>query len=866
MKNMKHLIAAVLIACGCIYASQAYASVCFLPSGDCGDSDVNPDDYIPDADALKTKCAEAGYTVAKSDCVDPQKIGDFCPYDNKWVICCSPEFTNECDSTNEIAERCGNLKKCVCPDKFDYYESGDNCIRLSSGSSYTNARGDHNKGICYLREYKNDAITTTSLYQGCLCNATTYPRTPEICQQKGMKPGGIMCQDAPDGGEHYSKCVCEQTTRKSSCSYGIPNNATTCTDEDGLQYVSECCQCNQATYPYDTLPSEVKTYVKCTTERSCSGGSSERYRATSCNSGYTLNDAGKCVKETCGNAIKELLKATSDTTHGLLTTTKVIDGNGNTSNAKKAIVADSVTITTASTNGSSSYTTTYCTRRECKNSGAHPDLIDAPECFCTNCGVWQYNPNYGFGGGYYGSGWNNSDGWNFTPIYGLECKELKNPQQQPNIRYGCNKNGNGNGSQEMTAVCVETRDETTTTPQAKGLVGSEATEYISASEYLKKFGDDPIADNAKNNCSGMPIITYKASTFPSNDSANISSTITFKGVGLNFPSTVSIYRTVNIDNGALTVDGTLNDHGSLSLDGEGEVNISGILNIHNKFSASGYSFNSDSSYFGRGTLVDISPKTISNSITLGDGQTFAVGNFQIGGDKDTYAARTSIIDYNNRNNKCESQTGVSLLGKADNLNKTFSFSGPSTDNRAGVETNLQLGWVGSNTYRARSVKMRLSGALDWYLYNPNSSNTKYSIGLTPGSNITADSYGYGNYARIVKGSHSYIKQCSMVSQIYYERETHHNLGACRCTRITGDGGERIMDDLSFYLSCKYSGTGTTSRTDSYSSTQTVCRSNNSKCEKRKSYVTSGCMVTFEKCSTGSTPDTINMLTCEEADY
>ena len=849
MKNMKHLIAAVLIACGCIYASQAYASVCFLPSGDCGDSGVNPDDYIPDSDALKTKCAEAGYTVAKSDCVDPKKIGDFCPYDNKWVICCAPEFTNQCDSTNEIAERCGNLVKCVCPDKFDYYESGDNCIRLSNGSSYANARGDRNKGICYLREYKNDAITTTSLYQGCLCNATTYPRTPEICQNKGMKPGGIMCQDAPDGDEHYSKCVCEETTLKSSCSYGIPNNATTCTDEDGLQYVSECCQCNQATYPYDTLPSEVKTYVKCTTERSCSGGSRERYRATSCNSGYALNDAGKCVKETCSNAIKELLKATSDTTYGLLTTTKVIDGNGNTSTAKKAIVADSVTITTAGTNGSSSYTREYCIKRECqKASGPQPNYPNDPSCFCRTCGIWQRSTSFYDEFGNYDPYNGAREQWYFNQV-GATCNQLEQAQTGDSY-YGCNKdnNGYGNTSKYLTAVCTQTTLKTTTTTQAKGLVGSEATEYISASEYLKKFGDDPIADNAKNNCSGMPIITYKASTFPSNDSATSSSIITFKNVELNFPSIVSIYRRVVINNGALTVDGTLNDHGYLELQGEGEVNISGILNIHNIFSASGYSFNSDSSYFGRGTLVDISPSTISNSIRLGDGQTFAVGNFQIGNNTDTYRSRYNVSITDSETGKGCSDT--SHLPSASSVSKVFSFYGSNSSSPASVYTNLQLGWTGSGNYRARGLTLKLSNALDWYMYNPNST-AKYTIGLSTGSKI----YVTDNNARIMKGRNSIYKNCEMVSQVDYQRHNHYKVTKCGCD-CNRDG--HIYDKIA-YITCTASDTGY--KTVGYSTKTQICKSG-SNCGDRASYIDTNCQMTYQSCNHCSRSPA-SLITCEQ---
>lgn len=843
-KSYKYLMAALLVGCCCFWSLSTNASVCFLPSGECGDGSVNPDDIIPDANELEQKCKEAGYTVKRTECVTPKHIGDYCPYDNNWVLCCDAEYTSQCDSTNIILDRCGNLLKCGCPDEFDYYESGDNCTRLSNGTSYENARGDYANGICYFRQYKNDALVTTSLYKGCLCNPVTYPRTVEICQAKGMKAGGIRCQDAPDGDEHFTKCECNETILKTTCSYGVPGGATTCTDEDGLQYVSDCCQCDATTYPYTELPSEVVNYVKCRTEKGCTGGNSERYRATSCKSGYTVVN-GKCTKETCSGAIKELLKTAPTTItsgYGVLTATAVVDGNGNVSTATKAIVADSVTISTESNNSSSSssHTTTYCTQRQCKpGNGPEYNYENDSSCICTNCGVWQYDVN--------------SDKWYFSQYGHVPCSELSYAMQWNRYEtyYGCDKNGGGNGGQQMRPRCTSTRDVTTTNTNTtyKGLVNSSAMTYVSATEFLKLFGDNPIADNAKNNCSSTPVITYTSGNFPGQENTN-GSTLTFKDVELSFPRSTSTSRTVAIENGKLTVGGTLWNYGRLQLTGTGDVNISGELVNRNQLSSSGYSFNSDSSYFGRGTLTDLSPKDVSNSITLAEGQVFAVNKFQIGNNTDTYQNR-----YNFTIKDPDTGLGCSdrdHLPSASLVNKTFRFYGPSGSSPASVYTNLQVGWA-QGAYRARGLTLNLSNALDWYLYNPNNS-AQYTIGLTTGSKIQVTD----NSARILEGRNKILKKCSMVDKVDYQRHNHINWFKCGCN---GNRDAHIYDSQA-YMACTYTVSGNKGylRSVDYTSKKQVCTSGTN-CGDRQTYVNNLCEMTYQSCNHNNR-STVQLMTCE----
>jgi len=201
-KSFKYLTALTLIACGCFWAVSASANVCFLPRGNCADSEVAGVDV--DIDDLASKCAAEGYVIKKNACMSPQKIGAYCPYDNNWVMCCTPDYTLQCESTNIVVDRCGTLVKCGCAEEYDYTETSTSCIRYSNGAEYQNSRGDYDNGICYLPTYFGNQLNTVPLYKGCICDGTTYPRTDEICTSRNMVGGGNMCQDS-NGKKHYTK-------------------------------------------------------------------------------------------------------------------------------------------------------------------------------------------------------------------------------------------------------------------------------------------------------------------------------------------------------------------------------------------------------------------------------------------------------------------------------------------------------------------------------------------------------------------------------------------------------------------------------------------------------------------------------------
>lgn len=736
-KQFKYFTALMLIACGCFWAIKAHASVCFLPTGDCGDSEVQIE---VDPGELASKCAAAGYSLTASQCrAEGKKIGGFCPYDNKYVLCCGAEYTDRCDNTNIIVDRCGTLQKCGCAEEFNYFEDGDNCLKYNPrGTVYSNSRGDYDSGICYLKEGTGKTSTTTALYKACLCNLTAYPRSETYCASKNMTGGGSVCVDSK-GDEHYSKCVCPSNfgTLKTSCSYGVENDAPTCTDEDGFTYVQSCCTCDPNVYPYENLADVQRvalTYSKCPS--TCSGGWLQRYKADTCKAGYTKS-GGECVPQGCTDAIKAYLKENpaKASQYGILTSSGVVDGNGNPSEARTAIVGDDITITTASTNGSYSNTTTYCTRRQCKNSSNNmrTEYTDAPDCFCTNCGVWQYNPNYGFGGGYYDPGWNNSDGWNFTWLGTVECEKLMD--RSSNERYGCNKDGYGSSAQEMTAVCVETRDETQTyNTESKGLANSRALTYISGKDFAA--GETGLAaSSVQQSCSATPTIRYTAAQFPATNDKESSSALTFNGVNLNFSSTTTITRNVTINDGSLNAN-DLNVDRPLYING-GDVTGSTLsANSNVTLNANGKrpSYSVKTSYFKKrldaygydfidfNDLYFVTPRTgLAQSSNGTSAAEFSAINLRDGGQ---IKAARSTRSY-----------GIHIMPESDNKAvksyRHLTISGPSSGS-ATVDSNLYVGDKGGSTPTTMAQRIMLVNNVTLELKNG------YEIGLSPHSEVTAN--------------------------------------------------------------------------------------------------------------------------------
>ena len=847
-KSLKYIATSMLFACGCFWTLSANANVCFLPRGNCADSEVSGIDINPDD--LASKCVVDGYTTRKTDCVSPQQIGDYCPYDNNWVKCCGAEYTLQCESTNIVLDKCGKLVKCGCAEEFNYIEqtiTEDNkpkivCRRYNPLSRpFDNSLADYDSGICYLPTYENGNLTTVALYKGCICDPTIYPRTQTICKARGMIGGGTVCKDSsPQGTERFTKCVCAETILTDSCDYGVPPSATQCTSEEGVQYTSTCCQCNASQYPYTTIPPEVDTYTSCRSFQNCSGGNSDRYRAKSCKPGYEVNEStGKCELQTCSKALKAYLKYSSNSSYGLLTANGVVDIDGNTSNATKVIVADDVTITTQSTNGSSSSSGGYymCRQRTCiKNYGRTEYYQDTDNCMCINCCLENHM---------------NGDA--------LEQCEMYHPcnysQLYPYSHYDtvCKPN--------YDYVCTDKVYKTSysTSTNYKGLVNSSATQYISAREFLNTNAvNDPLAATAKMVCNNTPTITYTASTFPANDTASASNqTLKFSDVILKFSRTTNSYRNLQLTDGGLNITGTLYTYGPVSMSSSsssGSVDITGKLEVMDSFTSSGYSYNESSSY-GSGTINILIPAKYRSSnparFTFGSGQVFKVSNLAISSATDQYMTTHSGIT-----------TAIvnQYLPLAYPYTATIDFEGPSSSGTANVYTNLSLGYIPGRTLRTSFLTLRMSGNLDW---NMSGRYANHTIGLSTGSKIYSSDYGHGNYARIYNGSNKSYAWCKMTDTIYYGRDRHRFLDCEADSHIESVGTNEPLGASSYYA-CYISSSGSTYR---QGSAFTVTVKPDGDCSRITTTSNYGCSFDYSKGHDEAYhgPKTGVMLTCGDSD-
>ena len=325
-KICRYIKVSALMACVAVFASHAYASVCFLPTGDCGDS--KPAQISIDTEKLKDQCNAEGYTTPRSECVFPKNPGGTCPYDNKWVICCDPEFnyTSGCVHPLKQDARCGNRYKCKCDDMFKYYMQSVNnasiCTKYGTSTTYPGAYVSGN--YCSLEETDEEGETTKLLlHEQCLCDLGTYPKTDQICENEEEKLcGGSLCKGS-DGVQRCTTCRCsdEFSVRESSCTYGIYKNSKVCI-QSGERYVKQnaCCSCPDAEFPYESVPDSatVKRYASCASTYSCTGGrSGSVYKALECQDGYKLTAGNRCVEVGCADAIEDYIDAGLDNTVSL---------------------------------------------------------------------------------------------------------------------------------------------------------------------------------------------------------------------------------------------------------------------------------------------------------------------------------------------------------------------------------------------------------------------------------------------------------------------------------------------------------------------------------------------------------------------
>ena len=109
-KLCNYLAAACLLVCGCIFAFEAQARVCFATDENCGSGGnfANMDDTA----LLDDSCTSEGYT--ETSC-EPTKIEYKCPYKAGWKKCCNLDYNySTCVYPMLSAGQCGGKSKCTC--------------------------------------------------------------------------------------------------------------------------------------------------------------------------------------------------------------------------------------------------------------------------------------------------------------------------------------------------------------------------------------------------------------------------------------------------------------------------------------------------------------------------------------------------------------------------------------------------------------------------------------------------------------------------------------------------------------------------------------------------------------------------------
>ena len=314
-------------------------------------------------------------------------------------------------------------------------------------------------------------------------------------------------------------------------------------------------------------------------------------------------------------------------------------------------------------------------------------------------------------------------------------------------------------------------------------------------------------------------INFSGSTFPNTNSNSYA--INIYGARLKFSGTTSVNRSLYLTNTDVSGSGAtfaqaVTLTASVSMPhGRYPVFDMSSSTFKNKLTASGYDFNLGT----YGSMYISVPASYKNSqiasITLNEGQEFRGGSLYVYPETDSYV-------FHNRNSG-------NTFPSATNWGAYVSFRGPSSSASADIYTNAYVGYKSASSNRARQMSIKLSGNLRWNMYD---GSTRYTLGLSAGSNVNSTDYGTGNYAKIVFGSGVNKKTCYMRSDIGYIVNRHKGWS---CSTKNCDV------DTSYFAAC------TINYAQSLSSVSTLgemsCRKDGD-CGCKNTYFRSGCKIEY----------------------
>ena len=791
----------MLLACGCIWsAGNVSAKVCFVGDPDCaGGADFG--DYVdPAADG--DLCKQEGY-ILKADCdANPAKhVTGFCPYNSDYVMCCGKEYTYDaCVYPHMPAGKCGKKYRCVCdPAKYPYTES-----QCHSSFKFSNPGGT----ACTQIDPGPTDTVKTLYYSACLCERGLYPYSKQDCQETANADvNGDPCVDS-QGNSYWDSCKCSNPPyvwESVDCEFGGKGKACV---QGGVYFFKECCSC--AAFPAEGERGGRPNDVHATKWTTCDCPRKGRFKITQCAQGWQPNkDGSACERISCENAVKLFFSKNKDKypSYAVFTGDKLVN-HAVLTDAEKARLPEAQQ--------------TYAVGAEIENDTAVYGVL-AKNVSVTSKYCSAVNKPFVVK--------------KCTKAVCTACSRSKADRVLVSsgcgsVDKGCERTSGLLGNKRYCTDWNYTYNNITEYQDVGGYeMGCTKAATIYSGAYMGTLGLTADHKMLQEACGSyepektvVPTISFSGSTFPNTNSRTTS--IYLYGAELKFSGTVNVNRTMYLYNTNLSGSGavfnnTVGLYGDRTKpNGEDVTFKMSSATFKNRLTSNNYSYNF-------GTLYLEVPSSYKNSqiasFTLGEGQQFKGNNLYLYPTTDSY------------------RNGNNTFPQADNWGTYVNFYGPSSSVPAEVNTSAYIGYYGSK--RARNMSVRLNGNVRWNMYQ---NSTKYSIGLTPGSNIISNNYGSGNYPRLVFGTNVYKSQCSMPANVEYVIN-RHSFMSCAC--------KRWENDASFYVSCTVNMSSTSTSGMFYSKTKVSDRKAGD-CGKRGTYINPNCSVSYD-CGR----DPFSLLTC-----
>lgn len=389
MKKTCTLIAAVMLfACGCLFASQAEARVCFATDPDCGAGGNFGN--MGDLKQYDDACKENGYDQPSCD---PGRLKYVCPYKSSWLKCCNPDYNySSCSYPLQIYGECGGKYKCVC-DQSKYKYSYD-----GAGGSTKCTNNSTPGGTSCVHQVANSSLTGLEIqtfYTECRCDRALYPYSPDICDKNAEVGDTCIAVDSTGKtSEYFSACYCDRQIYQYSaagCSPYVGDETRGKCSSGGTTYYKTCKSCDG--YPAQNLDHvgynngtpdpddyEVCPYRQVGNEYKILACRDPGYRVSK-NGDYDVDENGEKIKDVNGNYVK--LKAGEKCipmecedavkyfvgkvpNYGLFTGTSLVDENGKSVSRTMGVIAKDISVAGRTCSGGTTTQKRLCTSFCCK--------------------------------------------------------------------------------------------------------------------------------------------------------------------------------------------------------------------------------------------------------------------------------------------------------------------------------------------------------------------------------------------------------------------------------------------------------------------------------------------------------------------